>query len=168
MLRRSRVPEPLLACLGFLLVVSLSACSRPDVDLTQAVEPVEVITGWLDKGIVNGQNKLVPTISFKLRSKASETTSNVQVNAVFRVIGDPQELGSRLIRAIDSNGLDPKQATANFVLSSDLGYTSEGSRVQMLQNSQFKDAQVELFAKHAGQQWVKLGEYKISRQLLEQ
>lgn len=153
---------------GLLLAVLHVACSQPDIDVVQAIEPVDVITGWLDKGIVNGQNKLVPTISFKVKNKSNQTISNVQINSVFRVIGDEQELGSRLVRGIDSNGLEPARTTPNFVLSSDLGYTSEASRVQMLQNSKFEDAQVQLFAKHAGQQWAKLGEYKIARQLLEQ
>jgi hypothetical protein len=158
---------------GLLLAMALAACGPADIDVAQALEPAEVITGWLDRGFVKegsakGQNKLVPTISFKIRNKSSDDVSNVQLNAVFRVIGDEQELGSRLVRGVDATGLKPGAMTPNFVLSSDLGYTSEASRVQMLQNSQFRDAQVELFAKHAGQQWVKLGEHKIARQLLEQ
>ena len=47
-----------------------------------------------------------------------------------------------------------------------LGYTGEQPRNQMLQHTQFKDVQVELFAKHGSDQWVKLAQYKIDRQLL--
>jgi hypothetical protein len=163
MLRTAR-----LSCVVLLLAATQLACGEPEPDASQVLEPVEVITGWLDKGIVNGQNKLVPTISFKIRNKSDQPISSVQLNAVFRVVGDPEELGARLVRGIPGAGLMPKTTTANFVLSSDLGYTSEGSRVQMLQNSQFRDAQVELFAKHGSRQWVKLAERKIDRQLLEQ
>ena len=38
----------------------------------------------------------------------------------------------------------------------------------MLKNSQFVDAQVQVFAKHGGNQWTKLGEWRIERDLLTQ
>ena len=36
----------------------------------------------------------------------------------------------------------------------------------MLQNKEFIDAKVDIFAKHGSGYWVKLGEFKIDRQLL--
>jgi len=36
----------------------------------------------------------------------------------------------------------------------------------MLKNAQFVDAKVQLFAKYASTQWVKVGEYPIARELL--
>jgi hypothetical protein len=36
----------------------------------------------------------------------------------------------------------------------------------MLKNSQFVDARVQVFAKHGGSQWMKLGEWQIARELL--
>jgi hypothetical protein len=48
-----------------------------------------------------------------------------------------------------------------------LGYTgSEQSRAEMLQNTQFVDAKVELAAKYGGTQWKRLGQYPIERQLI--
>ena len=46
------------------------------------------------------------------------------------------------------------------------GYTGTQARMTMLQNAQFVDFKVEVFGKHASATWVKLGEYKIDRQLL--
>ena len=52
-------------------------------------------------------------------------------------------------------------------VSSHLGYTgSDQSRLEMLQNSHFVDAKVDLFAKYGSTQWTRLGSYAISRQLL--
>ena len=53
-----------------------------------------------------------------------------------------------------------------LVLHATLGYTSPTPRLQMLQNSQFVDAKVELFLKQGSQVWAKLAEYPIQRQLL--
>jgi len=36
----------------------------------------------------------------------------------------------------------------------------------MLANSQFVDARVELFARYGSTQWARLGQYRVSRQLL--
>jgi hypothetical protein len=85
---------------------------------------------------------------------------------VFRVIGDEEELGSAFVRGIDQSGLEPGRTTETFVLRSHLGYTGEQPRLQMLQHSLFKDAQVDVFAKHGSDQWVKLAQIQIDRQLL--
>jgi len=53
-----------------------------------------------------------------------------------------------------------------LVLRSERGYTGDQSRLQMLQNKEFIDAKVEIFGKHGSRLWVKLGEFKIDRQLL--
>ena len=93
-------------------------------------------------------------------------TDSVQLNAVFRVEGDEEELGSMLVRGIDSSGIGPGELSETFVMRSSLGYTGEQPRAQMLQHKEFRDVQVELFAKHKAKQWVKIGQYRIDRQLL--
>jgi hypothetical protein len=53
-----------------------------------------------------------------------------------------------------------------LVLRSERGYTGDESRLQMLQNTAFVDAKVEIFGKHGSRFWVKMGEFQIDRQLL--
>ena len=141
-----------------------SACgSEPDAK--QALQVTDVVTGWLDKGIVDGQNKLVPTISLKIKNGADRSLSYLQLNAVFRIVDDTEELGSKVIWATHGDALDPGASLGPFNLSSDLGYSSPAARTQMLQHSMFKDAQVELFVKQGSGQWARLGAYRIDRQL---
>ena len=40
------------------------------------------------------------------------------------------------------------------------------SRQQMLENSQFVDAKVQIFAKYGSAQWQKVGEYDVPRRLI--
>ena len=68
--------------------------------------------------------------------------------------------------AAGSDGLDPGATTAALTVRSPLGYTGTDSREQMLQNKQFVDAKVDLFAKYGSAQWKKVGEYPITRRLL--
>jgi hypothetical protein len=142
-----------------------STSCRSEPDAIQAVKVTDVVTGWLDKGIVDGQNKLVPTISLKVQNSADRSLSYLQLNAVFRIIGDTEELGSMVIWATEGKELQPGGRLGPFNLSSDKGYSSPAARTQMLQHSMFKDAKVELFLKHGSRQWARLGEYRIDRQL---
>jgi hypothetical protein len=148
-----------------LLGLGAAACGE-DVDVQQALQLTDVVTGFYDIGIVDGKNKIVPSISFQVRNAAASTVSSVQLNAVFRVVGDEEELGSAFVRGIDASGLEPGATTGPFVLRSSLGYTGEQPRAQMLQHRDFRDVHVEIFAKHGSRQWVRLGEHKIERQLL--
>jgi hypothetical protein len=155
------------ALLCFLAIVC-AGCG-PDVDLTKALQVEIVSTGWFDAGIVNGQNKLVPTVSFKLKNVSDQKLSALQVNARFSRGKEPEEWGNGFLPSVGPGGLAPGTTTPVLTIKSQLGYTgSDQSRAEMLQNSQFVDAKVELAAKYGGTQWKRLGEYPIARQLITQ
>jgi hypothetical protein len=92
--------------------------------------------------------------------------ASVQLNAVFKRVGEEQAWGEHFIRAIDTEGLQAGATQSAIVLRSTLGYTGSQSRIQMLQNRDFVDARVEVFGKHGSRTWVKMGEFPIDRQLL--
>jgi hypothetical protein len=151
------------ACL--VLVLLVAGCRAREVEKDVAV--TDVHTGWYDAGIVNGQNKLVPSISLKLKNVSPEEISRVQINAVFRRLdGENKEWDSHFVRGIGPDGLAPGAQGDELVLRSERGYTGDQSRLQMLQNKEFVDAKVEIFGKHGSRFWVKLGEFTIDRQLL--
>lgn len=152
------------------LVLSLTAAAcGTRLDVKQALQVTDATTGWYDAGIVEGRkNKLVPRVTFRVKNVSAQTVVSVQFNAVFRVVGDVQELGSMFVRGIGPDGLPAGQSTEAYSLQSTLGYTGEQPRLQMLQHDQFRDAQVEIFAKPGSGQWVKLAELKVDRQLLTQ
>ena len=144
----------------------LASCGGPAINLATALQVVEVTSGWYDAGVVNGQNKLVPSIAFRLKNVGPTIPGTTQLNAVFRRVGEPEEWGNAFVRAIDSNGLAGGAMTDQIVLRSEQGYTSDESRSQMLSNRLFVDAKVELFAKFGAAQWNRLGDYAIQRVLL--
>lgn len=127
---------------------------------------VDVHTGWYDAGVVDGQNKLVPTVSFHIKNVSQEPIENVQVNAVFRRVNESEAWGDRLIRGIGSEGLAAGATGNALIIRSERGYTGTEARAQMLKNTQFVDAKVDLFARHGSRTWVKMGEYQIDRRLL--
>lgn len=146
--------------------IGCGAGSAQDVTKILAVENVG--TGWFDAGIENGKNKLVPTITLTLRNVSNEPVRSVQLNAIIRRAGETEEWGGAYRTVISSEGLAPGASTKPIVLRSQLGYTGTETRAQMLQNKQFVDVRVQLFAKWGSAQWAKLGEWAVERQLLTQ
>lgn len=155
--------------LVLLICVAATACgagaSQP---ITALVEPVNVRTGWFDAGVENGMNKLVPTITLTLKNISQEPVANVQLNAVIRRVGETEEWGGAFQKVVGMEAIPPGGTTKPIVLRSNLGYTGIQPRAQMLKNSQFVDAHVQVFAKHGGNQWTKLGEWQIAREMLTQ
>ena len=149
-----------------LALVSTAACG-PTVDLTKGLEVAVVNSGWFDLGIVNGQSKLVPTIVFALHNTSDQKLVTLQVNVLFRRVTENTEWGSGFLTVAGSQGLAPGATSDPITIKSQLGYTgSDQSRQEMLQNSQFVDAKVEVFAKYGSTQWVKVGAFPITRQLM--
>ena len=152
--------------LVILAIVSSAACA-PTVDLTKGLQVAVVNSGWYDLGIVNGQNKLVPTVMLTLHNTSDQTLGTLQVQALFRRVTENTEWGNGFLTVVGSKGLAPGATTDTITIKSQLGYTgSEQSRQEMLQNTHFVDAKVEVFAKYASTQWVRVGVFPITRQLL--
>jgi len=159
-----RAPTPWLL-LVLALAVSGSACG-PNVDLKKGLQIEFVSSGWFDAGIVNAQNKLVPSVSFRLKNVSDQRLAVLQVNALFHRVSESDEWGSGLVTAAGSEGLAPGATTPVLTIRSQLGYTGPDSRADMLNNSQFVDAKVNLFAKYGSTQWTPVSEFPITRQLI--
>jgi hypothetical protein len=143
----------------------LDACTSP-VDLKQALQVTDVSSGWFDAGIVDGRNKLVPSITFKLKKNADVNLSSVSLNLTFTFAGDQEHTDDVYVQRVDFQGQD----TAPITVRTKWGYTAEPpqTRAEMLQNSHFRDLDVQIFAKQSSAQWVELHRAHIAHQLLTQ
>ena len=156
------------ASLWAVLVAALATAScGPKVDLSQGLQVVDVSTGWWDAGVVDGQNKLVPSVTFKFKNVSDQTLDVLQANVVFRRVTEDKEWGSSFVKITGTEGLAPGATTPTQTVKSQLGYTGSESRQQMLANSQFVDAKIQLFAKYSNTQWQKVGEYTVPRTIIE-
>jgi hypothetical protein len=153
----------LLLCMVTTLVAATGCRAR---EVEKDLRLVDVNTGWYDVGVVEGQNKLVPSVSVRIHNVSAELISNVQMNAIFRRVNETQIWGEHFGRAIDRTGLEPNATGKPVVFRSERGYTGVEARAQMLQNKEFVDATVQIFGKHGSRTWVKLGEFPIERRLL--
>ncbi|MGH9330892.1 MAG: hypothetical protein ACRD09_10645 [Vicinamibacterales bacterium] len=155
----------LAAAAALAAAIAAGSCG-PRVDVKQALQVTDVTTGWFDAGIVDGKNKLVPSIAFRLKNAAAREVGSVQLNVVFVLAPDSRELDDTYMRGVGSDGLAPGAASDRFVVRAKYGFTGEQPRAEMLQHSKFVDARVRIQVKHASNQWVQLAEFPVERQLL--
>jgi|SRR3954470_4465035 hypothetical protein len=154
--------------LVLILALAAASCTR-SADLATSCKLTPIATGWYDAGITEGgKNKLVPSVSFTLTNTGSDAWGPMQVNCIFKRIGDPEEWSTVLVRGTAAGATDLKAGatTPPIVVRAPQGYTGTQPRSEILNNHLFVDAKVEIFGKSGSANWVKLGEYPITRQLL--
>lgn len=152
------------SCLTLFLALVAAGCG-PTVDLKTALQVEEVSTGWTDLGVISGQNKIVPTVTFKFRNVSSQPLTTLQGNVIFRRVGENEEWGAGFLKVAGSEGLAPGASTSTLTVKSNLGYTSTEPRAQMLANKMFVDARVQIFAKYGSTQWTLISEHPVERTL---
>jgi hypothetical protein len=151
---------------ALVLAGSATACGGPNLPIGEVLEATDVSTGWFDAGIENGKNKLSPTVTLTVRNISKAPVTSVQLNAVFRRVGETEEWGGAYVQVVGSDGLASGASTKPVALRSNLGYTGTEPRAQMLTHRLFIDARVEVFAKRGALQWAKLGEWVVKRELI--
>jgi hypothetical protein len=154
-----------LIALSALTVAAATACG-PAVDLTSGLRVDAVSTGWLDAGQADGKTRLVPAVTFKLANLSGRTLTMLQVNAVFRRVTEHDEWSSGFLTVAGTDGLAPGTASPTVTIKAQLGYTGTDPRDELLWNSHFVDASVDLFAKYGSGQWTRLGGYPVMRQIV--
>lgn len=161
---RTNLSRPLCGAV-LTLTLGLAGCGST-VDVAKVIKVGNLTTGWFDAGVVDGQNKLVPSASFTVTNTGTDTLSGLQVFSVFRFIGETEELGSALVVLRGKDALGPSATSKAITVRATWGFSGEQPRAQMLMHTQFKDARVEIFGKYGSTPFVKIGEAKVVRQLL--
>ena len=154
--------------LAALLVFAFAACAPAGCgsppDLKQGLHVTDVSSGWFDAGIVDGKNKLVPSVTFKLKKNGDVNLSSASLNVSFVFVGDQDPNDDVFVQNIPIQGTETEPITVR----SKVGFTGDPpqTRAEMLQNSNFRDMDARIFAKQSSSQWVELQRVRIARQLL--
>jgi hypothetical protein len=173
------MPEAVRACRGIrrwlllpLLLAVTTAC-RPNVDYKQSLEVTDLSGGWYDFGIVDGKNKLVPSVSFRVRKKADVPIRSLSINVHFKKVSieTPQsrdteeEFAEVFLQNIEfTEGNQTKLLT----FRPDTGVTGDPpqTRAEMLAHRLFRDVRARVFVKQSSTTWVDLAAYDIPRVLI--
>jgi hypothetical protein len=156
-----------LACV---LAPALLTASCDSVDLATAIEIGEIESGYYDAGVTDmGLNKLVPSITLRLKNISEAPVTSVDMVLYFRSqateVHPESELDEIIVTAIGSDGLAPAAMTEPLVVRSKQGYTLEQARAELFVHRDFRDVTVRMFLKRAGK-LVPIGDHQIERRLL--
>lgn len=161
---------------ALILAVLTAGCSGP-LDLKQVLQVTDMSGGYHDVGIVDGRNKLVPRITFRIKKSTDDSIRPLSLNVVFKQLpkpgvavppGSPAETDwdEVFVQNVPFEG----NQTAPVTIETRAGYTGDPpqSRADILKHSQFQDVRVHIFAKHSASQWVEIATFDIPRQVLAQ
>jgi len=146
------------------LGVAAPACTG-DVDIKETFRIDGVTGGYFDAGIVDGRNKIIPTVMFSIEKTTDAGVRPLSVNVLFKKIAGETEAewdDVFLQRVEFTEG----NRTPVLTVRPDAGVTGEEPRSEMLKNSQFVDIRAVIFVKQSSSNWVELARYDIPRQLL--
>jgi hypothetical protein len=159
-------------CLLPLVLAAGAACGQ-SVDFKQTLQVTDVSGGWYDAGIVSGKNKLVPSVSFRLRKPADVRLRSISINVHFKRVVDPSKPGLDGEEESDEAFLQTVEfpdgvQTALLTVRPQTGVTGDPpqTRAEMLQNSHFRDVRARVFAKESSTTWVELLAFDIPRTVL--
>ncbi|MEO7191236.1 MAG: hypothetical protein ABI051_09285 [Vicinamibacterales bacterium] len=145
--------------------VGLAGCG-PGADITK-LAVTDVFSGFYDFGVVEGANKLVPSLSFRLKNTGPAPINEVQLTVSFWMAEADGESDSKEVRGIGSGDLGPGAASDPILVRADWGYTIQQPRAELFTHHLFKDVTAKIFAKRGGK-IVPIGEFKLDHTIIPQ
>jgi hypothetical protein len=149
-------------------LVAAASCS-PAIDYKQALQVTELSGGWYDAGIVDGKNKLIPSLSFRIHKPADARIRSLALNVIFKRVSpdkkQEEDLDEVFLQTVEfSEG----NQTPLLTVRPQHGYTGDApqTRAEILQHSQFWDGRAVVFVKQSSTTWVDLIRYDVPRVVL--
>lgn len=157
------------ARLSVACLLALVGAGCAPVDLKASLEISELSSGYYDAGVTDlGANKLVPSVSFKIKNISGEPINAVNLIVFFwgTEFEEPKELDEVLVTGINSTGIGPGESTDTIVVRSKQGFALEQqARSELFNHRSFRDVTAKVFMRRDGR-IVPFGEYTIDRRIL--
>ena len=149
------------------LAAALAVASCTTINLTQALEVTDIISGYYDNGIKDGFNHMVPMITFRLKNKTDQPLNSVQLTVAFWATGKDGELDSRQVVGIGGTAVQPGQSSESITVRSSVGCTRAQPRADLFTHPEFVDWTVKMFARRSGRIYS-IGEFKVDHRFIPQ
>jgi hypothetical protein len=142
----------------------LTACSSAPA-LDKAVQIAESTSGYVDLGIVNGQTKLVPYASIRVKNVSDQPLTGFQLSASFWRTGEDGQKDELQLQGLVAKGLAPGAISDPIIIRANFGYSLAGARADFFKHSLFVDFTIKVLGKTAGRIY-KIGEVKVDRTII--
>lgn len=161
-----RQPDWRRPAFSLLLVLAALAAGCRSLNIGEAVTATDLTGGWYDDGVVDGRNRLLPSVSFRLEKSTNEEIGPLALNVLFKrlVSGEEQEWEDVYLQRVE---FTEGNRTRLLTVRPANGYTADPpqSRAEMLQHSEFVDVRAIILARQ-GSTWIELGRLDLPRTLI--
>lgn len=156
-----------LAVISAALVAALlpAAGCGPQVALDKVIQITDVHSGYTDMGLVNGETKLVPTATVRVKNTGTETISGFQLSASFWRVGEDGQKDEIQLPHLVAKDLAPGALSDPISIRANFGYRLEGARADFFTHSAFVDFTIRVIGKISGRLF-KIGEVPVERKIL--
>ena len=153
------------ACAGLAVAFLPSTGCRSQVALDKVVTISASSSGYTDMGLVNGESKLVPTATIRVKNTGTETLAGFQLSAAFWRVGEDGQKDELLLPHLVAKDLAPGAESDPILIRANFGYTLAGARADFFAHTMFVDFTIRVFGKVSGR-LVKIGEVTVDRKIL--
>jgi len=153
------------AVLGALSLLALAGCkSMTTEELKGTMEITDIETKWVMKYYQPWPPRLilVPQLSFRVKNIGTQPLTFVNFNGVYNFKGEAENFGDCFLSAIRGKAVPVGEKSDVITLKSNLGVDGK-NLANIRDNPAWKTAEVRLFARSKGSQFVLLGIYDVSR-----
>lgn len=145
-------------------VIPAAGCgAAPELD--KVVTIAESQSGYVDLGIVNGQTKLVPSATIRVKNTGTTPLNGFQLSASFWRTGEDGQKDETQLPHLVAKDLAPGAVSDPIVIRANFGYSLAGARADFFSHSLFVDFSIKIFGKTAGRIY-RIGEVKVDRRIL--
>jgi len=153
-------------CAALAVALMPAAGCGSQVQLDKVIEIADVHSGYVDMGLVNGETKLVPSATVRVKNIGTSTLSGFQLSATFWLVGGDGEKDETLIQGLVAKDLAIGALSDPIAIRGNFGYKLEGARADFFSHSLFVDFTIKVLGKINGRVY-RLGEVKVDRQILQ-
>ncbi len=134
-------------------------------EVTDSIQVVWHDTKWVEKESTPNEVKVVPSITFKIKNTGKRPLEYVNLEGVFEIEETGKVLSDGAAQAFGDKPLQPGETSAEIFIKAFFGYSGR-TKASIIDNKEWKQIRVKLFARTKGSPPVAIGEiYSIKREI---
>ncbi|MDQ1353652.1 MAG: hypothetical protein QG657_3958 [Acidobacteriota bacterium] len=168
-----RQPKSWLTLFTIVMVILLAALFYKSVILDtmspkEVADSIQVVwhdTKWVEKESTPNEVKVVPSITVKIKNTGKRPLEYVNLEGVFEIEESGKVLSDGAAQAFSDIPLQPGETSSDIFIKAFFGYSGR-TKASILENKEWKQIRVKLFARTKGSPPVAIGEiYPIKREI---
>ncbi|HLP44342.1 MAG TPA: hypothetical protein VK469_00240 [Candidatus Kapabacteria bacterium] len=134
-------------------------------EVAASIEVVWHDTKWVEKESTANEVKVVPSVTFKIKNTGKRPLEYVNLEGVFEIEESGKILSDGAAQAFGDKPLQPGEVSDNILIKAFFGYSGR-SKAGIMENKEWKQIRVKLFARTKGSSPVVIGEtYPIKKEI---